>query len=335
MVGTAVRDNDTAQELQFWWGFVEPEQPAWRDGEEWKTCDSSPCIPGPAEGTFHYEDGRGFNPDYALRELWPAHFGVIRRTGDVGQTATFIVRVEHNRGWESPRHAHWPIDPVTGNHYFEFPLTLTGNQRQLVGRIELLDNGIPDPVGWEYSAEIKRIEDVSNGTVLTPAEEAMYWTVDEQPNRLRRNVIQPSDRGFPRIYFTDATPDPVMEGEQATFTIVRSGGNALEPLDIQVRTWEPNRLGSGGANPSEQIHTFTLPAVPMTNSWVASASQTISLPVTAIDDADYESSDFLEAELTDSVQRYPGFEDSARVGIVDDDIVGVTVGPTAHHCSGW
>ncbi len=329
VVGTKVRDNDTAQELEFWWGFVEAEAGAWRNGEEWRTCDVSPCIPGPAEGTFYYENARNFHPDYALQELWPAHFGVIRRAEDVGQTATFIVRVEHTRGWESPRHAHWPIDPVTGNHYFEFPLTLTGNQRQLVGRIELLDNGIPDPVGWEYSAEIKRIEDVSNGTVLTPAEEAMYWTVDEQPNRLRRNVIQPSDRGFPRIYFTDAAPDPVMEGEQATFTIVRSGGNALEPLDIQVRTWEPNRLGPDGANPSEQIHTFTLPAVPMTNSWVASGKHTISFPVTATDDGDHEFSDFLEAELTDSVQRYAGFEDGARVGIVDDDIVGVTVYPTA------
>ena len=82
----------------------------------------------------------------------------MRRAEDVGKTATFVVRVEHNRGWESPRHAHWPIDPVTGKHYFEFPLTLTGNQRQVVGRIEIFNNGIPDPRGWKYSAEIKKVE---------------------------------------------------------------------------------------------------------------------------------------------------------------------------------
>ena len=107
-----------------------------------------------------------------MEPIWPAHFQVIRRAEDVGKTATFVVRVEHNRGWESPRHAHWPIDPVTGNHYFEFPLTLTGNQRQVVGRIELLDNGYSGPeLPWEYSAEIKRVEDVSKGTVLTAEQE--------------------------------------------------------------------------------------------------------------------------------------------------------------------
>ena len=143
-----VIDNDTAQELEFYWGFLgeEDDEPAWEDGQAWRNCVTyTSCIHGPAEGIFYYEDDRAFAPDYNFDEHWPAHFSVSRRAEDVGKTATFVVRVEHNRGWESPRHAHWPIDPETGKHYFEFPLTLTGNQRQLVGRIEILDNGIPDP----------------------------------------------------------------------------------------------------------------------------------------------------------------------------------------------
>ena len=227
--------------------------------------------------------------------------------------------MEHNRGWESPRHAHWPIDPVTGKHYFEFPLTLTGNQRQLVGRIEILDNGIPDPRGWEYSAEIKRVEDVSDGTVLTRKQEAQYWTVQEQPNRLRKNVIRPFDRGWPFYHIENPTPDPVMEGQEVTFTIRRSTGNSFEPAEFQVRTWEPNRRGPDGTNPSEQIHTFTLPAVPMTDLLTAHATHTITFAVTATDDTEYEASDFLQVELLDTVRRNGHSNDSGEVRIVDDD----------------
>ena len=237
----------------------------------------------------------------------------------MGKTATFVVRVEHNRGWESPRHAHWPIDPETGKHYFEFPLTLTGNQRQLVGRIEILDNGIPDPRGWEYSAEIKRVEDVSDGTVLTRKQEAQYWTVQEQPNRLRKNVIRPFDRRWPVYHIENPTPDPVMEGQEVTFTILRNSGNSFEPAEFQVRTWEPNRREPDGTNPSEQIHTFTLPAVPMTDLLTANATNTITFAVTATDDTEYEASDFLQVELLDTVRRNGQSTDSGEVRIVDDD----------------
>ena len=317
-----VRDNDTAQELEFYWGFLgeEEDEPAWEDGQAWRTCvTATSCIHGPAEGIFYYEDDRAFAPDYNFDEHWPAHFGVIRRAEDVGKTATFVVRVEHNRGWESPRHAHWPIDPVTGKHYFEFPLTLTGNQRQLVGRIEILDNGIPDPRGWEYSAEIKRVEDVSKGTVLTRKQEAQYWTVQEQPNRLRKNVIRPFDRRWPFYHIENPTPDPVMEGQEVTFTILRSTGNSFEPAEFQVRTWEPNRRGPDGTNPSEQIHTFTLPAVPMTDLLTAHSTHTITFAVTATDDTEYEASDFLQVELLDTVRRNGHSNGSGEVRIVDDD----------------
>ena len=317
-----VRDNDTAQELEFYWGFLgeEEDEPAWEDGQAWRNCvTATPCIHGPAEGIFYYEDDRAFAPDYNFDEHWPAHFGVIRRAEDVGKTATFVVRVEHNRGWESPRHADWPLDPETGNHYFEFPLTLTGNQRQLVGRIEILDNGIPDPRGWEYSAEIKRIEDVSKGRVLNLATEAQYWTVQEQPNWLRKNVIRPFDRRWPFYHIEDPTPDPVMEGQEVTFTILRSGGYPYEPAEFQVRTWEPNRRGPDGVNPSEQIHTFTVPAVPMTDLLTTYPRHSITFAVTATDDTEYEASDFLKIELLDTVRRNGHSNGSGEVRIIDDD----------------
>ena len=328
LTSTTVVDNDEAQELEFWWGTVGSLESVWEDGQDWITCEGEfedSCTPGPAEGIFHFDDARDFSPRDRLHELAPAHFGIIRRAEDVGKTATFVVRVEHNRGWESPRHAHWPVDPVTGNHYFEFPLTLTGNQRQVVGRIELLDNGLPDPVGWEYSAEIKRIEDVSNGTVLEPDQEAQYWTV----SGTRSETIQPADQSWPAIYLLDATPDPVMEGGQTVFTILHVGGNALEPLTIRVRTWEPNRLEPGGDNPTEQIHEFTVTPVPLTPFWVPITYSKFSFPVTVTDDLIDEDSDVLLAEVIDNAPQYQGNDGAYLVDIVDDDSAGVTVRPTA------
>ena len=327
VVGTGVTDNDTAQELEFFWGYFSEEDASWEPGESYLTCNRS--CPGPAEGIFYYEDDRNFRRAAEMEPPWPAHFQVIRRAEDVGQTATFVVRVEHNRGWESPRHAHWPIDPVTGKHYFEFPLTLTGNQRQVVGRIELLDSGLPDPRDYEYSAEIKRIEDVSNGSVLDLAAEAQYWTVNEKAYHERKNVISPARPGWPIVYFSDASPDPVMEGQEVTVTVYFQRGNALEPLEVPVRIWEPNRRGPDGSNPSEQIHTVVFPADSLTADFVYLPKKTETFTVTVTDDQEYESSDFLHVELMNSAQLYPGFEDSARLGIVDDDIVGITVGPTA------
>ena len=150
MAGTfttlSVTDNDTAQELTFKWGRISADSVHWESGESYLTCDAvqGTCTPGPAEGTFYYDDDRSFAVSHELQEPHPAHFVVSRRAEDTGKTATFVVRVEHNRGnWESPRHSSWPTDPATGNRYQEFPLTLTGNQRQVVGRIEILDNGNP------------------------------------------------------------------------------------------------------------------------------------------------------------------------------------------------
>ena len=277
---TSVRDNDTAQELEFFWGYFSYEDPFWDPGESYLSCVGRECTPGPAEGIFYYEDDRYFQRALGLEPIWPPHFSVIRRAEDVGKTATFVVRVEHNRGWESPRHAHWPIDPVTGNQYYEFPPTLTENQRQVVGRIELLDNGLPVPMDWEYSAEIKRVEDVSDGTVLTPEQEAQYWTVNEEEYHNRKTVTVLNDPGWPIVYFTDVSPKPVTEGQEVTFTLFFQRGNSLEPLEVPVRIWEPNRRGADGANPSEQIHTVIFPADPLTEDFVYWAHKTETFTVT-------------------------------------------------------
>ena len=190
-----------------------------------------------------------------------------------------------------------------------------------MGRIELLDSGLPDPSGYEYSAEIKRIEDVSNGSVLKPATEAQYWTVNEKENHNRKNVISPSRPGWPIVYFSDVSPDPVMEGQEVTFTVYFQRGNALEPLEVPVRIWEPNRRGPDGSNSSEQIHTVIFPADTLTEDFVYLPAKTETFTVTVTDDEDYESSDFLHVELphTPQFRYYSGARASAKVQIVDDD----------------
>ena len=316
----AVTDNDTAQELQFDWGWLSEElrYSSWEPGETYQTCDGlGSCTPGPAEGIFYYEDDRDFTFDYNLAECCPAHFRVTRRAEDVGKTATFVVRVEHNRGWVSLRHADWPIDPVTGNRYQEFPLTLTGNQRQLVGRIELRFNGRPDTKRWEYSAEIKQLEDVSDGAVLTADQEAEYWTVLES-NQLRKQVILPDDPGWPAYTFDPPTPNPVSEGQEVTFTLNSIRGYILEPFTVQVLTWEPNRSAPDGTNPTEQVHTVTFPAVPMTPLYNNDSGRSEPFTVTATDDAEHEASDFLKAKLAANVKRYNGLVE-IQVRIENDD----------------
>ena len=142
---------------------------------------------------------------------------------------------------------------------------------------------------------------------------------EQPPYQLRRDAIHPYDRGWPYYRVEDPTPDPVMEGQEVTFTILRSRGNPHEPAEFQVRTWEPNRRGPDGVNPIEQIHTFTVPAVPVTDLYRSTVDHTITFAVTATDDAEYEASDFLQVELLDNVRRYRRSIDSGKVRIVDDD----------------
>ena len=289
----AVFDNDTAQELTFKWGRISADSVHWEAGESYQTCDGSTCTPGPAEGTFYYDDARRFAVRHELKEPFPAHFVVSRRAQDTGKTATFVVRVEHNRDWESPRHSDWPTDPETGKRYQEFPLTLTGNQRQVVGRIEILDNGLLDDSSWHYSAEIKQIEDAADGTPLSATHEAQYWTV----NGARNKTIWPAITLGVHIKLESVTPKEVPEGQDVTITLERNWGNPLEPITVQVRTWEPNRRMADGTNPTDQVHDVVFPAVPMTDLFVEYVTQTETLTVATSDDSLYEPQDTLMAGL--------------------------------------
>ena len=321
----AVTDNDAAQELTLKWGRISADSAHWEAGESYLTCDEiqGTCTPGPAEGTFYYDDDRGFVVSHQLQEPHPAHFLVSRRAEDTGKTATFVVRVEHNRGWESPRHSSWPTDPETGNRYQEFPLTLTGNQRQVIGRIEVLDNGIIDHNLWQYSAEIKQIEDAADGTAVSAAEEAKYWTV----NGARQRTIWPRLVLGVHIKLESVTPEEVPEGQAVTITLERNWGNPLEPHTVQVRTWEPNQRMADGANPTDQVHEVVFPAVPMTDRFVQYVTQTKTLAVTTLNDSVYEPEDTLKAGLLipSSLSDRLLLLSTKTVRILDDDRPTITL----------
>ena len=327
----SVTDNDTAQELTLKWGQISADSEHWEQGESYLSCDENGdnCTPGPAEGTFYYDDDRGFVVKHELAEPYPAHFLVSRRAQDIGKTATFVVRVEHNRGWESPRHTDWPTDPETGNRYQEFPLTLTGNQRQVVGRIEVLDNGLLDHNLWQYSAEIRQIEDAAGGTALSPAVEAQYWTV----NGDRKNSIWPKVTLGVHIKLKSVTPKELPEGQDVTITLERNWGNPLEPHTVQVRTWEPNQRMANGTNPTDQVHDVVFPAVPMTDLFVQYVTQTETLTVATLDDSVYEPQDTLMAGLLipSSLSDRILLLSTKKVKILDDDrpTIGLSVDDTS------
>ena len=323
-VTLGVTDNDDAQELALKWGWFSATDSNWNPGESYFVdCPGGGIdydCPGPAEGIFYYEDERDFQYSAEIEPYFPIHFQVTRRAADRGKTANFVVRVEHDRGWLSPRHADWPLDPVTGNHYFDFPLTLTGNQRTVVGRIEVLDNARRE--NWNFSARILPAVDSTTGSALTAEQEAQYWTVRGKRNEsIRSNVFASLE-----IVLKAPIPETVPEGDQVVFRVNRKRGYALEPLTIQVRTWEPNHGAPDGTNPTDQIHTLVFPALPMTSEFVESRgiNQTLRITVTTTQDTLQETSDVIKAELTAIDQDVDlfgggGFQHFVQANISDDD----------------
>ena len=326
-------DNDDAQSLTFQWGLIDYDEDDWGTGDSYllnisdQPCpfgSQATCSPGPAEGTFYYDydDARNFFVDDAyLEEGLPAHFRVSRRVSDRDKTATFTIRVSHNRAVDSPRHDDWLTDPATGDRYKDFPLTLTGDQHQVIGRIEILDNGRPDPGRWSYSAQLLTLKDAETGEALPRSQERQYWTVQGS----RTQSVRPENQDWPFIDIAMATPDPVDEGQDVTFSIRRRGGNPLADLDVEVRTWEPNRNAPGGTNPTEQFHTVTFAAASMTDKFVKSVNQVQTFTVTVNDDADFETSDVLRAELLGSVGRHPNSRDARQVTINKSDQPTITL----------
>ncbi len=309
--GVIVVDNDIPQELTFEWGYIDGGSSFWDSGQSyWNN--------GPAEGTWHYTDGRSFSFDNEIETYWPAHFQVSRRNQDKDRTASFTVRVEHDRGWLSPRHSDWTLDPATGKHYKDFPLTLTGGQRSVVVRIEVLDNS--QDIDWSFSARVLPLADASTGSELDAAVEAQYWTFDGQ----REKEIDANNAGVSlQINLQKPTPMPVPEGDQVQFPVRREAGYALEPVTVQIRTWEPNRREPGGTNPTDQVHTLTFPALTMGSTFIASRSidQTQTITVTTEQDSEYEARDRIQAEVVSISHSIKGDDSKLeqRALIRDDD----------------
>ena len=247
------------------------------------------------------------------------------------------------RTWASPRHSScgWSttgaglrramptgrFDPVTGFRYFEFPLTLTGNQRQVVGRLEMMDNGRQDLSLWEYTAEIKRLEEVADGVPLTTDEEAQYWTVNEPARSgygnkkwTRRQSIVVEDRGPPSMGLRKVTEGPVQEGQEVTFKLGISGKYRPQVITAYVQTWEPNHRQADGYNPTKQLHTIIFPATPVAdpNLFMTYTYSEKTFTVIATDDTVYEVSDSLRAKIVNTPYNYHSTW-SASVGIADDD----------------
>ena len=61
------------------------------------------------------ETNWGFSFSDDIEKYRLVHFMVTRRAQAVGQTSTFVVRVEHDRGWESPRTPTGPPTPCRGS----------------------------------------------------------------------------------------------------------------------------------------------------------------------------------------------------------------------------
>ena len=323
-VTLGVTDNDDAQELTFEWGWMDFTDSNWNPGESYFIdCPGSNIdydCPGPADGIFYYEDARNFGFWDDLEPYWPVHFQVTRRAADVGKTANFVVRVEHDRGWLSPRDADWPVDPATGKHYFDFPLTLTGNQRSVIGRIEVLDNGRHE--NWSFSARILPAADSARGSALTAEQEAQYWTVRGQ----REESIGANPVASLEISLKAPIPETVPEGDQVVFSVNRKRGYGQEPPHIDVRTWEPNQRAPDGTNPTDQIHTVVFPARPLTNEFFNSRSlnETVRITVTTTQDTLRETSDVINAKIiavAQDVDLYNSdvFEDFVQANILDDD----------------
>ena len=136
----------------------------------------------------------------------------------------------------------------------------------------------------------------------------------------RQHTIRAYHRFWVDLDLKSGMPDPVAEGQQVTFTLERGRfSNAFEPLEVQVRTWEPNRRAADGANPSEQVHTIIFPAVPMTELFVVYVNRTETFTVTTTDDGVIEASDFLEVKILKSVDGKHNSRDKTRVRILDDD----------------
>ena len=158
-------------------------------------------------------------------------FVVKRRQqdADTGKTATFVVRVETDRGGPDRLLGDWTEDTSTGRLFKNFPLELTGSDTEIGQEIEVIENGAEEE-DWSYWASIRILEDWE-GNTLTGAEEAEYWTVKQGFRETTIDVTDSGDRTGTVYLSTDQTE--VYEGATVLFTLTRSGGPMGEAMTVQ------------------------------------------------------------------------------------------------------
>ena len=152
-----------------------------------------------------------------------------QQDADTGKTATFVVRVETDRGGPDQLLDDWTEDTSTGRLFKDFPLELTGSDTEIGQEIEVIENGAAED-DWSYWASIRTMEDWE-GNTLTGAEEAEYWTVKQGFRETTIDVTDSGDRTGTVVLGTIQTE--VYEGAEVDFTLVRSGGPMGEAMDRQ------------------------------------------------------------------------------------------------------
>ena len=300
----SITDNDDAQELTLDLGYIGYQ-------DHWADAGAN------TEALFYNDDISGYTYAGTGFERLPVHFAVTRRAEDIGSTASFVVRLEHDRGWEDPIETGWATDSVTGKRYKEFALELEADEREVLGRILIRDNGLVEAQStWTIEATIKPLVD-AGGTDLGSDAEAQYWTV----NGSRAQDVAVTARGLPEIRIAPSGVATVDEGDSASFDIWRLYGDYRTPLAVTVRTWEPNQLQSDGIHPITHTHTVTFPATQPTTFHSDDYIAVKTLVVATTDDTMSELVDHLHAQvLTPSGSLYWSQRNNATISIRDDDL---------------
>ena len=234
-------------------------------------------------------------------------FVVKRRQqdADTGKTATFVVRVETDRGGPDRLLGDWTEDTSTGRLFKNFPLELTGSDTEIGQEIEVIENGAVED-DWSYWASIRILEDWE-GNTLTGAQEAEYWTVKQGFRETTIDVTDSGDRTGTVYLSTDQTE--VYEGATVLFTLNRSGGPMGEALEVTVKTRERNR---SHLNQIEKGIYYDVTFKP----WQSTA--TLSVLAYVDGEAEENDNDTLEAALNDVGTGYQiGNADALVVEIND------------------
>ena len=179
---------------------------------------------------------------------------VERPSGNTAEPLNGRIRIEHSRTWTDPDAPAHQTNPFEGT----FHIPAGGTAWTL--DIQVPDNGRPEN-DWRYTVTLLPRDGAPDD------EASQYWTVGGAA------VARALDTAYIRITVT-ADQEVVYEGEEATFTLTRTGSLAQE-LTVQVITAE--RAGTPDAT-NIQVQSVTF----------AAGSATATLALTAAEDDELE-----------------------------------------------